>query len=201
MLIPTILLAACCSTIGLWPTLVTPMLQRAVASWSSGGLAGRESIAAFLPLGWISILGAALIGLSVLSSTLLLRRLGRHPAPTAGTWDCGYARPGSRMQYTSSSFGQMLVGLLRSVLRPRSHRPNVAGIFPKSTRFESHVDDVVLEGWILPLLRKLKVRTDWIRAFQHGRVQEYILYVLVTLVLLLLWVLPLDPLIRSLFAR
>jgi hypothetical protein len=95
----------------------------------------------------------------------------------------------------------MLVGLLRSVLRPRSHRPEVKGLFPKGTHLETHVDDVILEGWILPFLRKMKRRTDRIRGFQHGRVQEYLLYVLVTLVLMFLWVLPIDPLIRSLFAR
>ena len=50
-------------------------------------------------------------------------------------------------------------------------------------------------------IAQLLAQPDRIHAFQQGRVQVYILYILLTLLALLLWVLPLDPLIRSLFSR
>jgi hypothetical protein len=146
-------------------------------------------------------LGALVVAFLALVGAVFLRRRARESVPAVGTWDCGYARPTPRMQYTSSSFAQSLVGLFRSVMRPRTHRPGAIGVFPKAARFESHVDDVVLDGFIFPAFRRMGRWIDRLRVFQHGRVQEYILYVLVALILLLLWILPIDELVRRIFTR
>jgi hydrogenase-4 component B len=201
MIGPMIALAACCAVIGLSPMLVTPILDRVVSAWPGSGGPAALKIGESLPLGWISGLGAGLVALLAVSGAVLLRRRAREPIPAVGTWDCGYARPTARMQYTSSSFAQTLVGLFRTVLRPRTHRPDVSGVFPRGARFEGHVDDVVLEGFIVPAIKKMGQWIDRLRVFQHGRVQEYILYVLVALILLLLWILPIDELIQRIFTR
>jgi hydrogenase-4 component B len=198
---PMMILGGCCVALGLAPMAATPLLERIVRAWPCGAVPAGSSIASSLPLEWISILGISLLGLIALSSFLLSYRLSAAAVPAVGTWDCGYAQPSARMQYTSSSFAQMVVGLLRAVLRPRFQRPGLGGHFPKESHFHSHVDDVVLDGFVYPTCRKLADRIGRIRIFQHGRVQEYILYILVALLLLLLWILPLDELVRRVFTR
>ena len=46
------------------------------------------------------------------------------------TWDCGYAAPTPRMQYTASSFASPLLLLFRMFLRPRIDLHPPAGLFP-----------------------------------------------------------------------
>ena len=69
------------------------------------------------------------------------------------TWGCGYLAPTSSMQYTSSSFAQMLVGLFGWVLRPRSHGPANLPMFPRQAEFHSDVPDAVLDEAVLPAFR------------------------------------------------
>jgi hydrogenase-4 component B len=105
------------------------------------------------------------------------------------------------MQYTASSFAQMLVGLFGPILRPRTHRPCQAGMFPARTAFESHVDDVVLDGQILPLARATERWLAKCRGLQQGLSQHYILYILLSVVALLTWIMPIERLIVRMFAR
>jgi hypothetical protein len=123
---------------------------------------------------------------------VLWRRMKRGSFQRVGTWDCGYAAPTARMQYTSSSFAQMLVSLFAWVLRPKVHGPHVMGVFPPPARFESHVDDAVLDGAVLPAFRVAERQLMRLRFLQQGRVQLYVLYILVMLVLLLLWLVPIE---------
>jgi hypothetical protein len=104
-----------------------------------------------------------------------------------GTWDCGYVAPTPAMQYTSSSFAQMLVGLFSWVLRPQTHRPEQQPVFAGRTRFESHVPDLILDGVLRPLFRIGVWGASSFRFFQAGNVQAYLFYIVVFLMVLLLW--------------
>jgi hydrogenase-4 component B len=147
MVVPMAALALCCLAIGVVPILTAPILDRAVAAWTRAP--ANPSLASLVPFHWISLLGGALIVAIVLGRTLLAGRKGAEVV----TWDCGYAASSTRIQYTSSSFAEMLVGLFRWVLRPRTHPPHVKGVFPAGTGFESHVDDTMLEGVMSPVAR------------------------------------------------
>ena len=200
MIGPMAVLALACAAIGLAPSLVAPILDRAVAAWIPGA-PPLPPLSAHAPLPWIGLLGGGLLALTGLSWILLRARLSRAPSGTAGTWDCGYARPTPRMQYTSSSFARTLVDLFRAALRPKVRRPRIEGLFPSTSHFESHVDDAVLDGIIVPALKQAKRRTDWLHAFQQGQIQKYVLYILVTLLVLILWVLPVDEFLRRIFTQ
>ena len=91
------------------------------------------------------------------------------------------------MQYTSSSFGQMLVGLFGWVLRPRVHGPRNLPLFPQTTDFHSHVPDTVLDEAVVPVFRFGGWLFSWCRVFQQGHVQAYLLYMVIALIVLLLW--------------
>jgi hydrogenase-4 component B len=115
------------------------------------------------------------------------RKLTTAPLAETVTWGCGYQRPAARIQYSASSFAGMLTSLFAFVLKPQIHPPAVAaGIFPSGTRFESHVPEAVLELIYIPSLERLYKRVLPIRRMQSGILQQYVLYILITLVVLFL---------------
>lgn len=121
--------------------------------------------------------------------------------PGIGTWDCGYARPTARMQYTASSFARSIADMFGWVLRPRLHRPRVEGAFPASSAMESHVDDATLDRVIVPASRELERRFGWFRRFQQGLTQHYVLYILIIVLALLGTLVPFSRIFASVFSR
>jgi hydrogenase-4 component B len=186
MIVPSCVLAAFCVTIGLAPTLLAPLLDRAVAAWTVRPLAASSALTEVAPLEKLSLASVVLWGMLVVGAALLTRRLRAFPLVRTETWGCGYTAPTARMQYTASSFAQMLVALFSWALRPTVHRPRLDSLFPATATYESHVPEVVLEGAVSPLFDFLARVFQWCRLVQQGNVQMYLLYILGTLVLLLL---------------
>jgi hydrogenase-4 component B len=91
------------------------------------------------------------------------------------------------MQYTSSSFAEMLVGLFAWALRPKAKPPRVMGLFPGKTSFHSEVADTVLEEAVMPSSRFLAWLASWLRVFQQGSIQAYLVYIFAILIILFLW--------------
>jgi formate hydrogenlyase subunit 3/multisubunit Na+/H+ antiporter MnhD subunit len=183
MLLPMALLSLVCLLIGVAPALIAFPLNSAVLGYQSS-LASQE-IASLVPLGWLSLLGAALIALAALVALYLWRRARTLPHAVSVTWGCGYLRPTARMQYSAASFGEMLVYWFRGVLRPEVHREEVSGLFPLPGRLESHLPEAVLERIYLPFLDYLYLKSAPVRRLQHGKLNIYIFYTFLTLVLLM----------------
>jgi formate hydrogenlyase subunit 3/multisubunit Na+/H+ antiporter MnhD subunit len=184
-LAPMALLAACCIAIGAAPGLVAPALDRAVACWAPADGAAHAPVTALVPLPLAGLLGACAAAAAAVILAPLAR--GLRGAARAVTWDCGYAAPTPRMQYTGSSLAQMLVALFAWALRPATRVPRVSGAFPEPARFESRVDDAVLEGAVVPLARRGSRALARLRVIQHGRIQWYVLYIALVLIGLLVW--------------
>jgi hydrogenase-4 component B len=187
MIVPMVVLAASCFLIGLAPGLLAPVLGEAVSAWAPELTGAEPRLAALAPLSWISGMGAALVAAVALTGALLSWRLRTGVVESGPTWGCGYAAPTARMQYTSSSFAQMLVGLFGWALRPRTHRPRDLALFPHGTSFHSEVPDTVLDEAVLPAFRFGAWLSSWFRVLQQGSIQMYLLYIFVALVTLLLW--------------
>jgi hydrogenase-4 component B len=181
------LLVACCFVIGIAPRLLAPILGQGITAWAPHLVDAGDRLTALAPLSWITIMGLGLIVAVVLAGTLLGRRLHDNGVAQATTWGCGYAAPTARMQYTSSSFAQMLVALFSWALRPRIHQPRGLLLFPDRAHFHSEVPDTVLDGALLPAFRLGAWLLSWFRVFQQGSVQAYLLYLVVALIALLLW--------------
>ncbi len=180
MLGPMIALAASCACIGLAPAMVAPALDSAAASWGV-----RTPLASAVPLEKITLAAVLLLAALALAAAALASRVrGSSAAPT---WDCGYAAPSARMQYSSSSFAQMLVGLFAFALRPREHAPRLAGPFPARAAYHGEVPDAILDRLVLPSLRAAGRAFEALRFIERGNVQAYLGYILLTLVLLLVW--------------
>lgn len=103
------------------------------------------------------------------------------------TWDCGYAAPSPRMQYTGSSFAQPLAAVFGRVVCSQVDVTEPRGFFPTRAAFASATPDVVRDGLYAPVFRGLDRVLARFRWLQHGQVQLYVLYVALTLVALLLW--------------
>jgi hydrogenase-4 component B len=187
MLGPMAVLAACCFVIGLAPGLVAPVLGQGVAAWAPEVGDAGSRLAGLAPLGWISGTGLGLLAVISAAGIWYWARLRGSPVAAGPTWGCGYAAPSPRMQYTSSSFAEMLVGLFGWALRPRTHEPQALALFPAPTEFHSEVPDTVLDGAVLPLFRSGAGLSTYFRVLQRGSLQTYLLYIFAALLALLLW--------------
>ena len=187
---PMLILAIGCVAMGLAGPVMLQVLAPVVADVS--GLP-RGEVAAQLP-GWSSplayvSLGAAII--LVLAGLLALVRrallIGREVGST-GTWDCGYVDPTARMQYTASSFAQPLTDLFRNLIGLRKDVRPPAGYLPHAAaRFRSDAPDVFRRWLFAPVFGGAARATAALRWMQHGRIQIYVLYIALTLLVLLVW--------------
>jgi hydrogenase-4 component B len=187
MLIPLAVLAGCCVLIGVAPFLVAPLLGQAISAWAPGVADAGSQLMALAPLGWVAAMNVALLGALLAGALLLTTMLQRGGVAEHVTWGCGYVAPTPRMQYTASSFAQLLVGLFAWALRPRTQRPGELPLFPQKTAFHSEVADPVLDEAVRPAMGFGAWLFSWFRVFQRGNVQTYLLYIFVALIALLLW--------------
>ncbi|MCR4317426.1 MAG: hydrogenase [Planctomycetes bacterium] len=199
MRIPMIVLAICCFAIGLAPALLGPVLDGAIRTWNGGATANVPGVGDVAPLREIGVTSISLVG-AVLLFYLFMAIRGRR-SEKAGTWDCGYAIPTSRMQYTASSFAKTIALMFGWALGTRTHGPRVEGSFPEPSSMESHVDDAVLDRLIVPLSLGVTRWFRWFRRFQQGLTQHYVLYILITVVAMLCTLMPFDEFITRLFER
>ena len=188
MLLPMTLLAMVCAGIGLAPALISTPLQTAgLTVFPALVVPDGIALSQLAPLSTLTLTGMTLLTLLALLLFCYRRRLAAAPVGAAETWGCGYQRPAARMQYSASSFAQMLTSLFAFVLRPHHHPPDVAsGIFPPVTRFGSHVPEAVLDLCYIPALERLYQRFLPLRRLQSGILQQYVLYTLLTLIALLI---------------
>ena len=199
MRVPLLVLAAGCVAIGVAPRIVGPFLDAAIAAWMPEMQQSGSTLAALVPLDMIGWLAILLLGLIALFCLVLVPRF--RDASASVTWDCGYAQPTSRMQYTASSFAQTIVGLFRWVLRPHVQRPDVSGPFPRPAVLHTHVDDPMLDRVLVPASRGIERGFGWFHRFQQGLTQHYVLYILITVLLMLGTLIPFADFVTRLFAR
>jgi hydrogenase-4 component B len=187
MLVPMAVLAACCLAIGLAPQGLPLVLDRSIDAWAPELGARLPPLAEAAPLSSMGAMAAALM-IGILIGCVALRiRLRAAAATATTTWGCAYIQPSPRMQYTSSSFAQMLVAFFGQVLLPITNLPGIKALFPAPSRFSSETPDAVLDRGALPAFRLAAWLMSRLRVLQHGSIQLYLLYVFAALLWLLLW--------------
>ncbi len=184
---PMLLLAAGCTVLGILPQLGLPLIQQAVAQWIDPSMQNSALPNSLAPVQWISGAALALILVSGIIFTVLRKQIRRQPAATVGTWGCGYAQPTSRMQYTATSFAEMLVNRFSWALRPRMQQPVIESPFPQKSLYSTQVPDTVLDRIVLPVFRYAGRQMMKLRLLQQGRTNIYLLYILISLLFLFFW--------------
>ncbi len=176
--------AAACLGIGTLPAMALRLIAGPVTllAGASSPPAGH-TLAAVNVISLVAVLFGATAAVVALGRRWLLRSREVHAAVT---WDCGYSQPTPRMQYTAVSFASPVLEPFQGLLHARRRRIPVTGYFPRQASEDLHFEDPgegavrwVAAAVIAPLTR--------VRALQRGPVQLYLLYILVTLLLLLVW--------------
>ena len=180
-----LILAALCAAIGLLPFAVARLLEPVIASISTLPGAALPSLQPTAGLYGISLAAGVLLLVVIVITAVYVNLLKSRSTGTTGTWDCGYAAPSATMQYTASSFAQMLVSVFASILRPERHAPQIKELFPADAAFHSHVPEVVLDRGILPFFEAVDQRLSAVRRLQSGQLNRYILYIFLALIILL----------------
>lgn len=126
---------------------------------------------------------ACLVAVGMMTALLLRRR-----AAPVETWGCGYAAPTARMQYTGSSFSELVTGhLLPAAIRARICRPTPVTPFPTQTTFTSDCADPLTQRLYEPFFFGWADRFARLRWMQQGALHIYVLYILATLLAALGW--------------
>ena len=174
---PMLILAAGCVAIGLAPFVFWAAVHTAVGAWR-GTWADVPAPESLTRLGLVHVVLAVS---AVIGALWLWRRAHRGGWARAVTWDCGYAAPSARMQYTAGSFAGIITEWFAWILQPERHEHRPETTFPRRAAFEEHTPETVLERVIEPCARLVMWVSGVARRLQHGRTHAYILYLILGL--------------------
>jgi hydrogenase-4 component B len=180
-----LVLGAACVAIGLAPVVFWPAVVRAMNVWNPVW-AGAETPVALSSLGMFHVVLAVV---ALVLAGWLWRRVQRRGLTRSLTWDCGYAVPTARMQYTAGSFAGIITEWFAWILRPERHQQLPENYFPVSARCSEHTPETVLEKIVEPVALLVMRVSAVARSLQHGRLQAYLLYLLIGVAVLSLLVL------------
>lgn len=190
-LLPLLPPALACVALGLGAGWLLPLLLRALPL-------PETLLASMQPLADQAsslLVRAALLGVGMTLCVLLLmglRRVLLHEgnAPTRQpTWGCGFQKGTARIQYTGASFSEPTSRLLGHVMGVHVRRSMDKGFFPAKATLEVEAVDRVRTTVFTPLFEAVERLCDALKIIQHGRIHLYILYMLVTVIVLLIWAL------------
>ena len=170
-------LGAACVAIGLAPVVFWPAVLRAVDVWNPAWMGAQTPEA----LWSLSVVHVAVAVIALTAAVWLWRRVGRGQWTRALTWDCGYISPTPRMQYTAGSFAGIITEWFAFILRPDRHVDLPVVLLPRSAHYAEHTPETVLEHVVEPAGGMVMRLSAAVRRLQHGRLQAYLLYLLIGL--------------------
>ena len=189
---PMMVLAGLCVLIGLaaplWPTILQPAVATILQSVKPRPVvAVGDALQTAGPLTGVMFGSYILLGLIVLLLHIRRKLLAGRRVEQTVTWGCGYAAPTPRMQYTASSFARPLTLLFRLFLQPRDEIHPPRGLFPKHAALHTHTPDLFRRYIYEPLFLGIAWLASKLRWLQEGRIQIYVLYIALTILVLFIW--------------
>lgn len=188
MLFSMAILFSGCVWIGLAPATMIPILQDGVSAWS--GIRPNNQLDSLVSAGNISFIALALI-ITVLVLTFIMKlKAAPQQDSDLPTWGCGYQHKIARVQYTTSSFAQIISDFFHWALRTEHKFKKPTGLFPSNESFyKTHTPDAFLDLMIRPLFRVSEGIAVRIRHFiQNGIIGYYLLYSLLATTILLVYI-------------
>lgn len=187
ILLPMLVLAAGCLALSLRPGVaLRPVAAFAGHLFGAQVSAAIESLAPSLAtLGTVSAAIAVVVAIAAVTLAWRLRR----PSAAPPTWDCGYAAPTARMQYTGRSFAQIATAhLLPRALSPTIAERRPVGLFPSAGALHGEEADPFTRRWYEPFFTRWADRFVSLRWLQQGMLHAYLFYILAVVVAALTWV-------------
>lgn len=140
------------------------------------------SFGALSQIGWYMAWFILLVVAVYAVRSFFTRRL---PESEGGTWGCGYVALTPKLQYTASSFVRTYRRLAKGILLINKQKTKVNGIFPSAASYSTEALDRVETDLIKSPLRMVRYLLGKFSFLQNGRLQNYILYGLLFVVLVL----------------
>ena len=118
-----------------------------------------------------------LAALFLAAGAWLARRAAANGLRRGLTWDCGFAAPTGRMQYSSASFSRTTTDWFGWIIRPERSQQRPRGPYPAQSHRIERIPEAVLERVYTPAASAVLRLATSARRLQHGRLQFYIVYV------------------------
>ena len=192
MLLPLCIPAAACVLGGLFapwafkmvqPTLeFIPVMHVGLMQPASNVITSTETL-----LGKISLFGCAGVVLVLVFALVRRALLAGHGVKHGPVWGCGYQYGTPRIQYTPASFVEPAARIFGHVMGTTVKSKKPEGFFPVPVSLDVDAPDVVRSRFYTPIFQFAERGCNALKILQNGRVNMYILYILVTLVALLIW--------------
>jgi hydrogenase-4 component B len=123
-----------------------------------------------------------------------IRVLSGHTRKTTyGTWDCGFGNLDSRMEYTATSLSQPIRAVFKVFFKPHNQTKKESfgeknPYMLKTIKIETVTKNIFEDMLYSPIVSSFVFFFDKIRRLQTGKINAYLLYMMITIVLLLLFV-------------
>lgn len=184
-LLPMYMVGALIIAIGFFPQFFIRAVNLILAQF-----AGDCAMPVVVPatLNTVSQIGWYMLGFAVLAVMVYGLRCfftKKLPETVGETWGCGYVAPTAKIQYTASSFVRTYRRLAKGIITLRKRKVEVEGVFPKQASYSTEALDRTETCLIQIPLRKLRFVLGKFSFLQNGRLQNYILYGLLFVVLVL----------------
>ena len=190
MTVPLGVLAGCCVLVALFPRALIVVFSRTVefvfAIPAASFMAVLDSPSSPLPvLGLMNWVIWCLIGVVAL---LFAASVWRKRSKTDETWGCGYPAATPRIQYTGQSFSELIVTrILPAGLRPKTRVISPEGLFPKRGGMTTGYPDTLSRVLYQPFFEWLMGHITRLRWVQQGKIQVYMIYFVVVLLVAFAW--------------
>ncbi len=171
---PMLAIAALCILLAFLPSLLWPALMRAASDWNPALTA--VALPAAMPA--LALIQATLAAIAAVAVLLLVSRATKTGVRRGPTWDCGFAAPTPRIQYTGGSFSGIVEGWFGWLLQPQRFASDPRGTLPTSSVRVARIPETVLERIVGPVAAFVTGASAIARRLQHGRLQAYLLYIL-----------------------
>jgi len=165
-----------------WRTIMTGM--RIPLNWEPALL--DPVLGPLTAIAMIALAFMILIPLFLFFRFLLLRK---RQVTRQETWGCGFFQSSARVQYTGTGLAQPVTEFFRPLLGIRDLGTKPQGFFPGRSSWRQNVSDFFLDRVWAPVFAATYRFCLRIRPFQDGRVQVYILYIVIMILALLIWTL------------
>jgi len=188
MKIPMLLLSVLIVLIGLGAPLIMPLLlplmkqfipESALPLWQELLHTVQQFSAG------LTILAGLIITILVLHRLLLRNR----KVEKSSTWGCGYLGGNSKMQYTGSSFVSPFRKLVSGLVPQKTSAKIPQELFPTQSSYQAENQDLLQTKFIEPLNALIAKFLTLFSGIQSGKTQQYILYGLVSLIILIIYIL------------
>jgi hydrogenase-4 component B len=193
-----LLAAAACLFLGLFPTYLIAWMDSITDQLVGGTISSSASGLGWMwltPLSYDRASYSAPLAFMVILVVVVATYLLLHTRPGAirrgPLWDCGFEKVTERMQYTGTSFSmpfRRIFGFLFHIREEvKQDPPGRHPAYPERIRYHLHLHDRLWDWLYEPVVEASFWVSRMVGRLQQGRIQVYLIYSFVTIIVLLLF--------------